>query len=453
MKTYKIIYILSLLLFVSCEKLLEVDVPENQIPNEAVFETVQTANAALSELYAGLWNSSPIAGDQSGTLLGSYTDDLTFYGTNSNSGLAEINLNQQTESNTTISTYWASAYRLIYLSNAIMEGTEKSVSISSADKERIIGEALLARSILFFYLQQLFGDIPIPTSTDYQLNQSLSRTPSATVLAQLKDDLAMSVTMLPDTYRSSERVIPNRKVAQLMLAKIYMLQSQWSQAENLLKLIVQNPMYQFENDITKVFLKSGNHIIWQLKPKNSGDPTKEVNIYYFINAAPSNYALSQNLTNVFTVNDKRKAQWTTAVTVGTNTWYRADKYKNRTNNANEYSIVFRLEEAYLLLAEVLTQQDKIVEALSYINATRQRAQLTALTMPISKQSLLNEILLENRKEFFTEMGHRFLDLKRLGRLNDLLITKPNWQNFHMLWPLPQKELLLNQNLNPQNSGY
>ncbi|MFC3157107.1 RagB/SusD family nutrient uptake outer membrane protein [Chryseobacterium arachidis] len=306
MKTYKIIYILSLLLFVSCEKLLEVDVPENQIPNEAVFETVQTANAALSELYAGLWNSSPIAGDQSGTLLGSYTDDLTFYGTNSNSGLAEINLNQQTESNTTISTYWASAYRLIYLSNAIMEGTEKSVSISSADKERIIGEALLARSILFFYLQQLFGDIPIPTSTDYQLNQSLSRTPSATVLAQLKDDLAMSVTMLPDTYRSSERVIPNRKVAQLMLAKIYMLQSQWSQAENLLKLIVQNPMYQFENDITKVFLKSGNHIIWQLKPKNSGDPTKEVNIYYFINAAPSNYALSQNLTNVFTVNDKRK---------------------------------------------------------------------------------------------------------------------------------------------------
>lgn len=441
------------MLFISCEKLLEVDTPENQIPNEAVFETVQTANSALAELYAGLFASSPISGDQSGTLLGSYTDDLSYYGATSNSGLTEINLNQQIESNATIGSYWASAYRLIYISNAIMEGTEKSVSIPPGEKERIKGEALLVRSLIFFYLQQIFGDIPVPLSTNYQINQSLSKTPAAQVLTMLENDFNKCSSMLTDNYRSAERIVPNRKVAQLMLAKIYMLKSKWPQAEQLLKTIIQTPMYQFENDLSKVFIKSGSHILWQLKPKNSGDPTREASTYYFVNAAPVSYALSQSLINAFTIADNRKSKWTATVTVGANTWHRADKYKNRTNNNTEYSIVFRLAEVYLLLSEALAQQEKIAEALPYINATRQRASLMPLVMPITKQSLLDEIILENRKEFFTEMGHRFMNLKRLGRLNDLLYSKPNWKGFHVLWPLPQKELLLNQNLNPQNTGY
>lgn len=457
MKTHISIYtILALLLLkvtLSCEKILEVDVPENQIPTESVFETVQTANAALAELYAGLWNSSPLAGNQTGRLLGSYTDDLTYYGTNSTTGLYDIFQNQQIDSNAAISTYWSSAYRLVYVSNAILEGTEKSTTIPVSEKQPIKGEALLVRSILFFYLQQIFGDIPYPTSTDYQINQSLSKIPSSEVLTRLETDLNSSISSLTDTYRSTERIIPNRKVAELMLAKIYMLQSRWNDAETKLRTITQSSLYQPENDLSKVFTKTGSHILWQLKPKNNGDATQEVNAYYFSGAAPSNYALSQNLVNIFSAGDQRKNQWMATVTVGQNTWYRPAKYKILTNNTTEYSVIFRLEEVHLLLAEALVQQDKSAEALPYLNATRLRATLPALLMPISKQALLNEILLEDRKEFFTEMGHRFLDLKRMNRLNDLQPTKTNWKSYNSLWPLPQKELLLNPNLNPQNTGY
>ena len=54
-------------------------------------------------------------------------------------------------------------------------------------------------------------------------------------------------------------------------------------------------------------------------------------------------------------------------------WYRAEKYKNRDNtNVNEYSIIFRVEEAYLLLSESLAQQSKLTEGLIYLNAIRQR---------------------------------------------------------------------------------
>jgi hypothetical protein len=457
MKPFNILLIVIILLLlkttISCEKLVEVEIPNNQITTAQVFEDSQTANAALAGLYAGLWNNSPISGDQVGKLLGSYTDDLDCYAATATNGIFDIYKNQQIDNNPTIYTFWSTAYQQIYVANAIIEGAENSLALSLDEKNRIKGEALLARSVLYFYLQQVFGDIPYPVNTDYQVNQSLGKTPSTAVLTKLENDLMQSIMKLKDEYRNSERIFPNKKVAQLMLAKIYMSEHRWGDAELLLREISQSPLYQFESNITKVFQKSGTHILWQLKPKNSGDATKEASTYYFVNAAPSNYALSPNLVSSFSGTDLRKSNWMTTVTFNGTTWYRTDKYKNRTNNTTEYSILFRLDEVYLLLAEALVQQNRITEAIPYVNATRQRAGLALLTASITQGELVDEILLENRKEFFTEMGHRFIDLKRIDRLPTLIPVKPNWKEYHKLWPLPQKELLLNSNLNPQNNGY
>jgi hypothetical protein len=457
MKTYKIIIITIILQLlkttISCEKLVEVEIPNNQITTGQVFEDVQTANAALAGLYARLYESSPIAGDQSGPTLGSYTDDLNSYSTSSVNGRYDIFQNQQISTNTEIYSYWTSAYQNIYIANAIIEGTENSTALPTAEGNRIKAEALLIRSLLYFYLQQVFGDIPYVTNTNYETNQIIAKTAASEILIRLEADLNTSMNLLKDDYRNSERIYPNKKVAQLMLAKIYMLQNRWGDAEPLLKNIQQSPLYQFENNISKVFQKTGTHILWQLKPKNSGDGTKESSMYYFTNSAPTNYALSQNLMTSFSSGDLRRQNWITMVTFNGNSWYRADKYKSRTNNTTEYSIVFRLEEVYLLLAETLVQQNKLQEALPYINATRQRAALNALTGTPTQTILLDEILNENRREFFTEMGHRFLDLKRMNRLNSLVAVKPNWKSYHDRWPIPQQELLLNQNLNPQNAGY
>ena len=138
-----------------------------------------------------------------------------------------------------------------------------------------------------------------------------------------------------------------------------------------------------------------------------------------------------------------------------NTYYRLEKYKNRIpgDNSSEYSVVFRLEEVYLLLAEVLAQQNKTQEAVPYVNATRNRAGLPLLSSTITMADLLNELLLEQRREFFAEMGQRFLNLKRTENLDILSAIKPNWKTYHELWPIPQGDLLANPNLKPQNPGY
>lgn len=456
---YKIIplffFAIFLNLCISCENLIDVDMPGNQVGSSQVFEDVQTANAALAGLYANLFDNSVVSGDGLGVLLGSYIDDLDGYYMGSTNGAMDIYRNQQLSVNNDITKVWTTAYQQIYMANAIITGVENSSSLAIADKERIKGEALLMRSIIYFYLQQMFGDLPYPTTTDYQVNQSLPKTPSPEVLNQLQGDIINTANLLKDDYRSEERIYVNRQVANLLLAKVLMIKKDWSNAEVALRGIIQNPLYQFQNDIAKVFDKNGRHILWQLKPLNQGDTTKEAVLYYFADAAPNSYAISQDLLNAFSSDDLRKQNWMSPVVFNQNIYYRLEKYKNRLpgENNSEYSVVFRLEEVYLLLAETLVQQNKIPEAVPYINATRQRAGLPLLPTTITKADCLSEVLLEERREFFAEMGHRFLDLKRTGNLGTLTAVKTNWKSYHDLWPLPQSDLLANPNLNPQNPGY
>ena len=61
---------------------------------------------------------------------------------------------------------------------------------------------------------------------------------------------------------------------------------------------------------------------------------------------------------------------------------------------------------------------------------------------------------ERQVELFTEFGHRFFDLKRWGLLDEILNgIKPGWNETDRVLPLPEKELLVNPNLQPQNAGY
>lgn len=446
-----LIVLLSILLFISCEKLIEVDLPDNQIDTKAVFNDLQTANAALSGLYASIMTNSPIAGADLETILSVYTDQLDDYSTTA-TPVRELYLNQHIDTNSTIYNTWINSYKNIYIANAILEGVEGSNGISATDKRWLRGEALLLRSIMYFYLNQLYGDIPYPETTDYTVNQIIKKTPSAEVLLKMENDVNVALPLLQDNFRNAERIYVNKIVAKLMLAKIHMAKQEWNKAETDLKEIVQSPLVQLETDITKVFQKSGKHILWQLKPSNNSS-LRQATTYYFASSKPNLYALSENLISLFSSNDLRFTNWIAPVTFNSKTYYRTQKYKNRDNtNSNEYSIIFRIEEVYLLLAEVLAQQSKLQESISYLNTIRQKAGLEPLHN-LSRDQVLNEIITEESREFFCEMGHRFLDLKRAGKLNTLVGTKPNWKDFHSLWPIPQKEILLNSNLKPQNFGY
>lgn len=447
---------LSLLLAAfSCEKWIETDFPNNQLPTELVFEDEQTAEAALAGLYSSLWSNSLLSGgvEGFGLLGGLYTDDISTVYTPGINGVSDIYYNAQIPNNSVVTNVWTNAYQQIYASNSIIEGVRNSKSLSQKTKDRITGEALFVRSMLYFYLQQIYGEVPYTDTTDYTINSQLARMPENEFMTRIETDMSEAANLLQESYRNSERIYPNRYAALLILAKIKMLLNKNVEAEVLLQSIIQSPLYSFQNDITKVFQKAGTHILWQLKPGNANEATKEAVLYNFT-AAPLSFMVNMNLVNQFSINDLRKQQYITAVPFQTQTNYKISKYRNlAANNPNEYSVIMRLEEAQFLLAEVLIQQGKVSEAIPLINKTRLRAGLSMVPVSLTASAAMDELRIEKRKELFSEQGIRFFDLKRWGLLNQLTGVKPNWKPFHARWPVPNKELLINPKLKPQNEGY
>ncbi|MGV2451628.1 UNVERIFIED_CONTAM: RagB/SusD family nutrient uptake outer membrane protein [Ralstonia mannitolilytica] len=440
---------------ISCEKWVETDFPTNQLPTELVFEDEQTAEAALAGLYSNLWNNSLVSGGQDGMglLFGLYTDDLATVIPAGSNGIVDLYYTQLIPTNLMALTLWTNAYQHIYAANSILEGVRNSKSLSQVVKDRITGEALFVRSLLYFYLHQIYGDIPFADTTDYKVNSKLSKLSENDMLSHLEKDLAEVVGLLSSSYRNTERIYPNKAAGYILLAKVKMLLGKWPQAEVLLGAVMQSSDYSFQNDITKVFQKSGSHIIWQLKPKNEGDATKEASLYNF-KGIPTTYMLSTDLVNSFADSDLRKQAYISKEMAQGQINYKSIKYKNlQGSNTSEYSVIYRLEEVYLMYAETLIHQNRVVEAIPHLNKIRIRAGLEALPQTISQPNAMNELVQEKRREFFTEQGIRFFDLKRWGMLDELITVKPNWKAHYERWPLPQQEMLLNTNLKPQNQGY
>ncbi|MGI9650911.1 RagB/SusD family nutrient uptake outer membrane protein [Chryseobacterium sp. RLHN22] len=441
---------------VSCEKFIDTDLPYNQIGTQEVFADTSSANAALAGLYAELWSNSIFSGDSSGSaaILGAYTDDLNCYSAYVQNGIVDIYNNVHIPTNSIIYNYWSRAYKHIYYANSIIKGVKESTSISQTHKNRLIGEATVIRSMIYYNLSQVFDDIPYTDTTDYVYNSQLKKVSKMQLMATLENDLKDVLNGLSDQYANQERIYVNKKVGELLLAKIFLSAEKWNDAELLLSQIIQSPLYTWESDLSKVFTKTGKHIMWQLKPANSTDATKEYLLYNFTTSLPTSFSLSDVLVNSFEAGDQRKQVWILPTAINQKTYFRPMKYKNPANaNSTENSVVFRLEEAYLLYAESLANQNKISEAKNYVDKIRQRAGLSSLPAGLSKDALLGKISDEFRHEFFAEMGHRFFDLKRINKLDIIGLSKPNWKSFHKAFPIPERELLINPNLNPQNSGY
>lgn len=437
----------------ACEELIHIDLPDNQLNTQDVFADVNTAKGALSNLYSNIRETPLFRGGHNalGSDFSKYTDELTsflqqdlFY---SNTLLA---------SNPLVTQYWDRSYVDIYHINAFIEGLSASTKLEQTDKKVFLGEAYFLRALYYHYLCQIYGDIPYVTTTDYKINISIGRTTYLSVLDFIEKDLKTALDLLEPNYRNPERVFPNGGVAELLLAKNYLLQKRFDLAEIYAQNVIDNSLYSLETDVNKVFKKSAQSTLWQMSPNIVASiftPTGEAMNYIFLSLPPTNAALTTSFLNDFETHDLRLQYWTKEVSNGTDSYSHVYKYKNASNNTDEFSIVFRLEEAYFIKAEALAYQEKVADAVDVLNEIRTRRGLTALPTSLSKSDFITELLGEYQREFFTEGGHRFLDLKRNNRLNVLETIKQNWETKHALFPIPESELLLNENLKPQNYGY
>jgi hypothetical protein len=457
----KLLYVSVLMvLLTTCSDFTEVDLPNNQLTSDAVFETRETAEAALKGIYGKMRGDGLLSGGFNGLgyFMGLYTDELDLYALGS-SGEAYQNHTLLATAPTVLS-LWNSTYNQIYSANDAIEGVGNSVSLASEDRNQFKGEALFIRAYLHLLLVALYGDIPYITTTDYITNARVERMPKALVYDQIITDLTLAKDLLPDTDISGEKVRPYAAVADAVLARAYLYTEQWALAEAASNRVITE-FGILEPDLNNVFLKDASGTIWQFKPNSDGVNTSEGSISIFTAGPPPNMALSNSLVDAFESGslaqpgDQRELRWINRVQNSNGTWYHAFKYKQRQNTGTsvEYSIQLRLAEQYLIRAEARVQLGDVPGAQQDINSIRNRAGL-GNTTATSVEDVLDAILQERRVELFAEHGHRWFDLKRMGRASEVLAPiKPGWRATDLLLPIPEAELLLNPNLLPQNDGY
>ena len=451
-----------IIVVLGCEDFVEIDPPRTELVNETVFANDNTAIAAINGIYSemiGLFEGFTSGGSLSVTYLsGLSADELDYFG--SFASPIEFHANSLTVTNLDITNaLWGRAYFLIFNANRLIEGLNNSEGVTASVRLQLEGEAKFIRAFCHFYLVNLFGNVPLVTSSIFQENNVASRNLEAQVYEQIIVDLKDAQNLLDEDYVTDERVRPNKSVATALLARVYLYTEDWVNAEAQATTVIENTAsYDLLADLNSVFLANSVEAIWQLKPAQSSLNTNE-GFNFVLTSSPvvssGNVALTNQLQAAFELNDNRKVNWVNSYTDGTDTWYYPYKYKIQSDQeVTEYSMVLRVAEQYLIRAEARIWQGNIVGSQEDLNAIRNRAGL--VNTPANDQaSLLMAIEQERRVELFTEWGHRWLDLKRTDRADAVLSSVPfkDWQLTDVLYPIPQSELETNANLLPQNAGY
>jgi len=443
--------------FARCAKFVDPGQPPTQLNSVTLFSNDATATAAMFDVYAQMEATANFANLVVFTGLSS--DEFALNGTNTL--YAEFKTNNILPGNAFADGFWSRHFVGVYRCNLILEGLEKSTTLSTGVRTQLEGEALFTRAYCLFNLLNLFGEIPLPLSTNFEINARLPRSSIPEVFMQIEGDLEKAKTLLAVEYKNAlnnnttERTRPNKAAAMALLSKVYLYDKNWVKAiAEASGVISQSGTYQLQADLATAFQKNKGEHIWQIQNVLNGLNTY-TGYLMILRGRPTNVYLDKRILDVFEPTDKRRINWISFLKVGVDTFYYAHKYKVGLDapTITEYTSLLRLAEVYLIRAEALGMTDKLPEAETDLNVIRNRAGIQPIS-GLTKTQFLDSLYLERRRELFAENCSRWFDLKRSGRANAVLspLKAPNWAPTDALYPLPASELIRNSQLT-QNPGY
>ena len=463
--------ILILFTATGCKRFLDIPLPVNQITGEAAFANDNAATASVNYIFAQMSAGNLYSGIESMGLRGGlYTDELIPISTSANYTSYYTNALDNTNGGSA----WRGLYSNIYTINRAIIGIEASQGVV-ARKNRLLGESYFARALVYFYLVNLYGTVPLAVTDNYAVNNALPRASQADVYKQIIADATRAKQLLDSAYISTDtwttrpntdRARPNKFAAAALLARAYLYTNQWQQAEAEATAIIDQPSVYQLPATESAFLFNSREIIWAIAPQVPGNVIKDAAVFYVrpdttAQASGTVAVLNPALVNTFEAGDARRANWisaTTTVTQGTQ--YGIVKYKARQTAAaaTEHVVMFRLAEMYLIRAEARAKQGAFTganSAMSDVNAVRARA-LLGESNAIGEAAVLAAIAKERRLELFTE-GHRLFDLRRTGKLDEVMNAiaaskGAEWNTKKQWWPISANDIFANPSL-IQTDGY
>jgi len=461
--------LLTVILISSCEKAIDVAIPKGKFTNELVYNTDDLAQAGMRGIYASMVNAlatNPFQGSLSGPL-GLLSDEFVRATYNSDQQLMLDN--NLSPSMGIVSSIWNAYYNYILQTNIMYESAERSSGLSGQVKNSLMAEARFVRALCFFYMTNLYGDIPLTLTSDYELNRVMPVSDQGKVYAQVVADLIYARDhMTGNSTAPGFRHRPTKWSAEALLARVYLYQKNWAAAEQSASNVIgQSNIFKMES-LDNAFLTTSSEAIWALVPAGTNLYTGETNVLQGPITSNGNFRFSAYSLQQFETGDQRYVKWTKTLS-GTTAPYKFKTYANNQVGAKaEAAMILRLAEQYLIRAEARAMQDNLAGAIADIDVIRTRAgavpnntganagiafKTIALSNPtIAKTDLIKLIYKERMCELFGEFGHRWFDAKRAG--SDLATffegRKPAIQPGDAYFPVPEREMLFNPNIDQRD---
>jgi hypothetical protein len=485
-----------------CDSLLEEPEPSTSVSQE----TALSSPDAIRGLRASMYDRFKTEDMSTDWLLGpsSLADNNSFRGNqarhqalNNNSLRAGIGTGAYND-----------LYGLINDANIMIAGIDEG-ALEPAVVDKFRAEAYFLRAMAYHHLVRIFGYDPdgsggvvSPTSGDgagFNLGVVIRIEPTLTpeqatdkaratvpeVYTQINEDLDRAEALfdgLPAEVRENSFFYASEASVAALRARVKLYQRQWQAADDAAASAIDLAGERFGSDLAgpdelvSIFDETasqnpeGIFVIDTDVDNASFDRTNEALATYtsnfFIAQVPT-----QNLMSLYEDGDARRDAWyakcfdevtgTADGFIGTCGQVNDDslefeKYaseQNPTEQADDYPH-FRVAEMVLIQAEARLNTMGVGAAIQRLNDLREQRNASTLTPgAFDVDAAYDEILDERRRELAAE-GHRFFDLKRLGRD----IQKPlgrdalPFNSFRILDDIPTSQLGVNEEL-VQNPGY
>ncbi len=433
-----------------CEKKLELANPQS-LDADVVFSTEDRVQKVLIGTYASmgaaslfggdaLWMSELLGSDGELNWVGTFPDPRQIWGKN-------IQIN-----NSNVQATYASAYRVIFNCNNILGSLQV---VSAANRNKVQGEALFLRAMVYFELVKYYGEkpyvagntgtlkgVPLITASGPSAPQSaeynIPRASIEEVYTQIIKDFTDAEGLLPNT----NVVYANKAAAQLGLARVYLQQAKYAEARDAANRclttaaaanLALRPNYAdaFNNTANtpedifamQVTVQAGTNSCFTFFSTGT------------YGARDGDIEVQQKHMDKYEAGDRRRNLF----------FFEADAFRVGKWQLNFRNVkVMRLAEAFLTRAECNARLGTSVGATvaADIKRIRDRVALPEIANPT-----LAQVLKERELELAFE-GQAIWDAKRMKMSVDGL----PWDDNRLTFPIPLRERNINPSL-AQNPGY
>ncbi len=452
---YRSVLILTLVLSCSCNKYLTL-YPQDGTTRQEFWQNKEQLQSAVIGIYSSLLAGTPAtiaSGKPSAApelveslfLWGELRADNVAQSVSTGTPVDMYNIMDENILSTNSYVKWSSVYTTINYCNTVLrygpDVANSDPTLTPANLNAYMAEALAIRALMYFYLVRTFGDVPLklnPTATDNDL-EFLAKSPQADVLKQILSDLTTAEANAKFTYgvTASDKGRVTKYMINALQADIYLWQYDYANCITACDKIIKSNQFGLVsgNSLFNNVYSNGNSTESIFEFQFDGSTTQNNPFYGLCGNAPNaQLQVQQNVgVTVFPLdpNDSKNVDVRAAIATnpgisGIWKWIGTPGSSASVSATTSFRhwIVYRYADILLMEAEAYAWTNRGTDALNIVLQIKQRSNniyvpgvsLDFPNDPTNALSVSNYILDERNREFIYE-GKRWFDLVRHARRN------------------------------------